>query len=147
MDEEFPSIDTSNLSEELDREVSTLEGVMTVLKFGGKFEKGAYQTSGGLHGVGVTVVNFLSEWCEVEVYRDGQVYQQEYERGIPQGPISRIGTTKKVGTKTTFQARSSQIFQTTKFAYDTLYKRLQELAFLNRGVRIIFRDASQRRRR
>ncbi len=73
------------LSKELGREVSTLEGVMTVLKFGGKFEKGAYQTSGGLHGVGVTVVNFLSQWCEVEVSRDGHVYQQEYERGIPLG--------------------------------------------------------------
>ena len=73
------------LSEEAGREVSTVEGVMTVLKFGGKFEKGAYQTSGGLHGVGVTVVNFLSEWCEVEVYRDGHVYQQEYERGVPLG--------------------------------------------------------------
>ena len=73
------------LSKELGREVSTLEGVMTVLKFGGKFEKGAYQTSGGLHGVGVTVVNFLSQWCEVEVSRDGHEYQQEYERGIPLG--------------------------------------------------------------
>jgi DNA gyrase subunit B len=128
------------LSEELDREVSTLEGVMTVLKFGGKFEKGAYQTSGGLHGVGVTVVNFLSEWCEVEVYRDGQVHQQEYKRGVPQGPISRAGSTKKVGTKTTFKP-DSQIFPNTKFVYDALYKRLQELAFLNRGVRINFFDA------
>ena len=64
---------------------STLQGVMTVLKFGGKFKKGAYQTSGGLHGVGVTVVNFLSEWCEVEVRRQGHVYQQEYERGVPVG--------------------------------------------------------------
>ena len=81
--------------------MSTLEGVMTVLKFGGKFEKGAYQTSGGLHGVGVTVVNFLSQWCEVEVFRDGHVYQQEYERGIPPGPVQRVGATKKVGTKTT----------------------------------------------
>ena len=129
----------AQLSEELDREVSTLEGVMTVLKFGGKFEKGAYQTSGGLHGVGVTVVNFLSEWCEVEVHRDGHVYQQEYERGVAQGPVQRVGATKKVGTKTTFKP-DSQIFQTTKFVYDTLYKRLQELAFLNRGVRIIYRD-------
>jgi len=127
------------LSEQMGREVSTLEGVMTVLMFGGKFEKGAYQTSGGLHGVGVTVVNFLSEWCEVEVFRDGHVFEQEYERGEPQGPVRRVGTTKKVGTKTTFKP-DAQIFQTTKFNYDTLYKRLQELAFLNRGVRIIFRD-------
>src|SRR4029453_17476439 len=69
---------------------STLQGVMTVLKFGGKFEKGAYQVSGGLHGVGVTVVNFLSEWCEVEVRRDVHVYQQEYERGVPTGDVRRI---------------------------------------------------------
>ena len=123
------------LSQELDREVSTLEGVMTVLKFGGKFEKGAYQTSGGLHGVGVTVVNFLSQWCEVEVFRDGHVYQQEFERGAPLGPVRRLGASKKVGTKTTFKP-DGQIFQTTKFVYDTLHKRLQELAFLNRGVRI-----------
>jgi len=127
------------LSEQLGRDVSTLEGVMTVLKFGGKFEKGAYQTSGGLHGVGVTVVNFLSEWCEVEVYRDGHVYQQEYERGLPQGDVRRVGTTRKVGTKTTFKP-DSQIFPNTKFVYDALHKRLQELAFLNRGVQISIKD-------
>jgi DNA gyrase subunit B len=127
------------LSQEMGREVSTLEGVMCVLKFGGKFEKGAYQTSGGLHGVGVTVVNFLSQWCEVEVYRNGHVYQQEYERGIPTGPVRRVGATKKRGTKTTFKPDAT-IFQTTKFVFDTLYKRLQELAFLNSGVRIRFRD-------
>ena len=127
------------LSEELGKETSTLEGVMTVLKFGGKFEKGAYQTSGGLHGVGVTVVNFLSQWCEVEVCREGHVYQQEYERGIPQGEVKRLGATDKVGTKTTFKP-DAQIFQTTQYSYDVLYKRLQELAFLNRGVRIVYRD-------
>ena len=127
------------LSEELGREVSTLEGVMTVLKFGGKFEKGAYQTSGGLHGVGVTVVNFLSEWAEVEVFRDGHVYQQEHERGVPQGDVRRVGTTKKVGTKTTFKP-DAKVFQKTKYVYDILYKRLQELAFLNRGVRIKIKD-------
>lgn len=127
------------LSEEMDREVSTLEGVMTVLKFGGKFEKGAYQTSGGLHGVGVTVVNFLSEWAEVEVSREGGVYQQEYERGVPTGPVSKIGSTDRVGTKTTFKP-DGKIFQTTKFDYGVLHKRLQELAFLNSGVRILFKD-------
>jgi len=118
---------------------STLQGVMTVLKFGGKFSKGAYQTSGGLHGVGVTVVNFLSEWCEVEVRREGHVYQQEYERGEPTGEVRRIGTTNRVGTKTTFKA-DPLIFPVTQFQYGILYRRLQELAFLNRGVRIIFRD-------
>jgi DNA gyrase subunit B len=129
----------AQLSEQIGRDVSTLEGVMTVLKFGGKFQKGAYQTSGGLHGVGVTVVNFLSEWCEAEVYREGHVWQQDYERGIPQADIKRLGATTKRGTKTTFKP-DSQIFQTTTYNYDTLMKRLQELAFLNRGVKIIFKD-------
>ncbi len=128
------------LSEQMDREVSTLEGVMTVLKFGGKFTKGAYQTSGGLHGVGVTVVNFLSEWAEVEVCREGHVYHQEYERGVPKGEVRRVGTTDKRGTKTTFKP-DPQIFQVTKFVYATLVKRLQELAFLNRGVKIVITDA------
>ncbi|MCL4164465.1 UNVERIFIED_CONTAM: hypothetical protein GTU68_052287, partial [Idotea baltica] len=100
----------AQLTEQEGREVTTLEGVMTFLKFGGKFEKGAYQTSGGLHGVGVTVVNFLSEWCEVEVSRDGQIYQQEYQRGIPTGPVTKSGKTDKVGTKVTFKP-DAQIFQ------------------------------------
>ncbi len=118
---------------------STLQGVMTVLKFGGKFSKGAYYTSGGLHGVGVTVVNFLSEWCEVEVRRGGHVYQQEYERGVPTNEVRRIGSTNKVGTKTTF-APDPLIFPVTQFNYNILYRRLQELAFLNRGVTIRFHD-------
>ena len=118
---------------------STLQGVMTVLKFGGKFQKGAYQTSGGLHGVGVTVVNFLSEWCEVEVRRHGHVYQQEYERGVPVAEVRRIGRSDRVGTKTTFKP-DSQIFPNTNFQYNILYRRLQELAFLNRGVKIVFND-------
>ena len=129
------------LSEEMDREVSTLEGVMTVLKFGGKFEKGAYQTTGGLHGVGVTVVNFLSEWCEVEVCREGHVWQQEYQRGEPTGPVRKMGTTSRTGTKTTFKP-DAQIFSQTKFSWDTLASRLRELAFLNSGVRILFLDAA-----
>ena len=127
------------LSEEEGREISTLEGVMTKLKFGGKFEKGVYQTSGGLHGVGVTVVNFLSEWCEVEVCRDGAVFQQEYERGVPTGEVSKVGSTDRIGTKTTFKP-DPQIFNPTRFDYSILYKRLQELAFLNSGVRIHFID-------
>lgn len=127
------------LTEQVGREVSTLEGVMTVLKFGGKFTKGAYQTSGGLHGVGVTVVNFLSEWCEVEVHRDGFVWQQEYERGVPQGPVRKGATSNKRGTKTTFKP-DSQIFNVSKFNHDMLAKRLQELAFLNKGVKIVFID-------
>lgn len=127
------------LSEELERDVSTLEGVMTVLKFGGKFQKGAYQTSGGLHGVGVTVVNFLSQWCEVEVSREGSTWLQSYERGVPTGPLKQGRPTKKTGTKTTFKA-DAQIFQQTKYSFDTVYKRLQELAFLNSGVHIKFLD-------
>ncbi len=129
------------LSEEMDREVSTLEGVMTVLKFGGKFEKGAYQTSGGLHGVGVTVVNVLSEWCEVEVSREGHVWQQEYQRGEPTGPVRKMGTTTRTGTKTTFKP-DPQIFPQTKFSWDVLARRLRELAFLNSGVKISFVDAA-----
>jgi DNA gyrase subunit B len=129
----------AQLSEEIGRDVSTLEGVMTVLKFGGKFEKGAYQTSGGLHGVGVTVVNFLSEWCEVEVCRDGQVYHQEYERGVPKTDVRRVGHTTKRGTKTTFKP-DPQIFPNTKYIFATLQKRIQELAFLNQGVRITIAD-------
>jgi DNA gyrase subunit B len=127
------------LTEELDREVSTLEGVMTVLKFGGKFEKGAYQTSGGLHGVGVTVVNFLSTWCEVEVCRDGHVYVQEYETGVATGPVRRTGASKQAGTKTTFKPDPT-IFTTTNFEYNILRDRLRELAFLNRGVLVVFAD-------
>jgi DNA gyrase subunit B len=127
------------LSEEVGRDVSTLEGVMTVLKFGGKFQKGAYQTSGGLHGVGVTVVNFLSEWCEVEVCRDGFVHHQEYERGVPKSDVRRVGPTAKRGTTTTFKP-DPQIFPSTKFSYAILVKRLQELAFLNQGVRITISD-------
>lgn len=135
----IPVTKHEQLSEELDKEVSTLEGVMTVLKFGGKFEKGAYQTSGGLHGVGVTVVNFLSQWAEAEVSRDGFTWTQEYERGVPTGPVKKGRATKKTGTKTTFKA-DNQIFSVTKYNFDTLYKRLQELAFLNSGVHIKFHD-------
>jgi DNA gyrase subunit B len=99
-------------------------------------QKGAYQTSGGLHGVGVTVVNFLSEWCEVEVRRGGHVYQQEYERGVPTGPVSGSAH-DQARHQDHLQARPADL-SNTKFIYDTLHKRLQELAFLNRGVRRSF---------
>jgi DNA gyrase subunit B len=112
---------------------------MTVLKFGGKFEKKAYQTSSGLHGVGVTVVNFLSQWCEVVVERDGFVWTQNYERGIATGPVQKGNPSKRHGTKTIFKP-DPLIFPITKFNFDTLYKRMQELAFLNSGVRIKFFD-------
>jgi DNA gyrase subunit B len=137
------------LSEQEDREITALEGVMTMLKFGGKFgekgpdadeEENAYKVSGGLHGVGVTVVNFLSEWAEVEVYREGHIYQQAYERGVPTGPVVQSGKTNKRGTKTTFKP-DPQIFPITKFEHGILFKRLQELAFLNSGVRIVYKDA------
>ncbi len=127
------------LSAEEGRDMTTLEGVMTKLKFGGKFDKDSYKTSGGLHGVGVTVVNFLSQWCDVEVHRDGFVWEQEYERGISIGPVKQVGSSKKTGTKTTFKPDNT-IFQTDKFQFDILYRRLQELAFLNSGVRIKFHD-------
>ncbi|MBM4002360.1 MAG: DNA gyrase subunit B [Planctomycetes bacterium] len=119
--------------------ISALEAVMTRLKVGGKFNKQAYKTSGGLHGIGVKAVNFLSEWCEVEVRRDGHVYQQEYQRGVPVGPVKRIGKASGTGTKTTFKP-DPQVFGNLKFDYHILKNRLQELAFLNRGVRIKFMD-------
>ncbi len=118
---------------------SALEGVMTMLKYGGKFGKQAYKTSGGLHGIGVKAVNFLSEWCEVEVHRDGHVWQQEYERGKPTGPVVRIGATTTTGTKTTFKP-DPQAFGDLKFDYNILHKRLHELSFLNPGCEIVYRD-------
>ena len=121
------------------REVSALEVVMTNLKAGGKFDKKSYKTSGGLHGIGIKAVNFLSQWCEVQVFRNGYMYQQEFERGIPQSEARRMGTTTKRGTRVSFKPDST-IFTTTKFQFDKLQKRLRDLAFLNNGVRIKFHD-------
>jgi DNA gyrase subunit B len=123
----------------LGREITALEVAMTNLKAGGKFDKKSYKTSGGLHGIGVKAVNFLSQWCEVQICRNGHMYQQEYERGVPQGPVRRMGATTKRGTRVTFKPDAT-IFASTKFQYDVLHKRLRELAFLNNGVRIIFKD-------
>ncbi len=114
---------------------SALEVVMTILHAGGKFDKDTYKVSGGLHGVGVSVVNALSEWMEVEVQRDGKVYYQRYERGKPVDDVLEIGETKTTGTKATFMP-DTKIFETVKFTYDTLVTRLRELAFLNRGLKI-----------
>ncbi len=119
--------------------LSALEIVMTRLHAGGKFDKKSYQVSGGLHGVGVSVVNALSEWCRVEVYRDGKIYTQEYRRGIPTGGVEEIGTTDKTGTMTRFHP-DPDIFEEPMYSFDTLSTRLRELAFLNRGIRIDISD-------
>ncbi|HHG74133.1 MAG TPA: DNA gyrase subunit B, partial [Persephonella sp.] len=116
-----------------------VEMVFTVLGAGGKFSKKAYQYSGGLHGVGASVVNALSRWLVVEVYRDGKVYRQEYEFGKPITPLKVVGETVKTGTKVTFMPDDT-IFETVNFKYDTISKRIRELAFLNPGVRFFVAD-------
>jgi DNA gyrase subunit B len=113
--------------------VSALEVVMTRLHAGGKFDKGSYKVSGGLHGVGAAVVNALSDWCEVTVHRDGKTHFQRYEKGIPTNPIIVNGETDLNGTHTHFFPDAS-IFDEIDFSYDVLSKRLRELAFLNKGV-------------
>ncbi|MDK2833901.1 MAG: gyrase subunit [Methanolobus sp.] len=118
---------------------SALEVVMTILHAGGKFDKSTYKVSGGLHGVGVSVVNALSEWLEAEVKRDGKLYYQRYERGKPHDDIMEIGESEGTGTKITFKP-DGLIFETTKFAYDILATRLRELAFLNKGIKISISD-------
>jgi DNA gyrase subunit B len=116
-----------------------VEVVLTVLHAGGKFDSGAYKVSGGLHGVGVSVVNALSEWLEVEVRSHGQVYQQRYERGHPVADLQVIGSADTTGTTITF-IPDKRIFEITEFSFDTLAHRLRELAFLNRGVKICLTD-------
>jgi DNA gyrase subunit B len=117
-----------------------VEVVLTKLHAGGKFDKGVYKVSGGLHGVGVSVVNALSQWLEVEIYHDGNVYHQRFERGNPVTALEITGKTGRRGTKVTFYP-DAEIFETLEFSYDTLAARLQELAFLNRGLRIVLDDA------
>ena len=118
---------------------SALEVVMTVLHAGGKFEKGSYKISGGLHGVGVSVVNALSESLIADVYREGQVHRQEYCRGIPTTKVNVVGTTKKTGTKITFKP-DREIFQATEIEYELIADRLRELAYLNKNLEISFKD-------
>jgi DNA gyrase subunit B len=118
---------------------SAAEVVMTKLHAGGKFDSNAYKVSGGLHGVGVSCVNFLSETLHLEIWRDGVTYEQEYERGIPVAPLKPTGKTRKRGTKITFKPDST-IFDTTEFIFDKLSERLREKAFLNKGIRISIKD-------
>ena len=121
---------------------SALEIVMTILHAGGKFGSGSYKVSGGLHGVGVSAVNALSEWCEVEVCRDGKVYMQRYERGIPQEPVKEIGkcNPKKTGTKTTFRYDTTIFKGELDFKFDTLVQRFREMAFVTRKVTLQIMD-------
>ena len=118
---------------------SALEVVMTVLHAGGKFNKDSYKVSGGLHGVGVSCVNALSANLDVKIYRDGKIYQQEYQKGKPMYPVKEIGETENTGTEITF-IPDSEIFITTTFIFDILSSRLRELAFLNKGITLNITD-------
>ncbi len=118
---------------------SAAEVVMTVLHAGGKFDSNSYKVSGGLHGVGVSCVNFLSEWLRLEIWRDGKTFEQEYKVGFPVEPLKETGTTTKRGTKITFKP-DQEIFETTVYSFDKLSERLREKAFLNKGIRINIRD-------
>ncbi|MBX3349208.1 MAG: DNA topoisomerase (ATP-hydrolyzing) subunit B [Nitrospira sp.] len=118
---------------------SAAEVALTVLHAGGKFEQGAYTVSGGLHGVGISVVNALSEWLELEIWQDAQVFEQRYERGKPNAPLTATGKTKRRGTKVRFKP-DGQVFETLEFSFDVLAQRLRELAFLNKGLAITLRD-------
>ncbi len=124
--------------------ISAAEVVLTKLHAGGKFDKASYRVSGGLHGVGVSVVNALSEYLEVEIKRDGKVYFQRFQRGKPQGPLRETGTTQQRGTKVTFKP-DPLIFEVLDFSFDILSQRLRELAFLNQGVQITIQDERDRK--
>jgi len=118
---------------------SALDVVLTTLHAGGKFDNDSYKMAGGLHGVGVSVVNALSEWLEADVFRDGKHYHFECARGLPVGSVKEVGPTEKKGTKISFMA-DEEIFGDLEFSYDTLLKRIREIAYLNAGLTITFQD-------
>ncbi|MCI5898630.1 MAG: DNA topoisomerase (ATP-hydrolyzing) subunit B [Anaerovoracaceae bacterium] len=127
--------------------IPAVEVIHTVLHAGGKFGGGGYKVSGGLHGVGASVVNALSEWMEVQIRRDGNIYRQTYERGKTTSPLEIIGTSKTTGSRTIFKPDAEIFKEGVEFSYDTLEHRLREMAFLNKGIKITLKDEREGRKK